>query len=67
MKVIIEIVLDSDALQYVGELSRILTTVEGKVTVQRGRSSTCLCDAPEVSDKLLDTNGNTVGSVRLVC
>ena len=46
------------------EIERILGTVAGKVRAQMERDPQTICDAPEVDDKLLDINGNTVGSVR---
>lgn len=47
------------------EVKRICRSIPGKVMKQLERPQ-CICDAPEVSDKLMDINGNTVGSVRLV-
>jgi hypothetical protein len=72
MKLIIEIEMDNDAFDFVGggefnaahELSRILRDVPNKMVAQLRRPAS-LCDAPEAADKLLDINGNTVGSVRL--
>ena len=67
MKVEIEIELDNDAFADEGlldELTRILCTIPGKVQRQMDRMES-LCDAPEVDDKLLDINGNTVGSLSL--
>lgn len=36
-----------------------------KIEAQMRRPEGCTCTAPEAADKLLDTNGNTIGSVRL--
>jgi hypothetical protein len=51
------------------ELERILGKVNGKVARLLDRAEGCLCDADEgdmtIDDKLLDSNGNTVGRVRL--
>jgi len=67
MKLTIEINMDNAAFDgpLCGELSRILSSVTRKVESQLERSPECICDAPEIDDKLLDINGNTVGSVRL--
>ena len=67
MKVTIEIVMDSAAFDIVPkiELKRILSTIPDKVSAQMRRSKECVCVTPEIDDKLLDMNGNTVGFVRL--
>jgi len=64
----IEITIDTDNAAFEddpGELRRILDTVTAKVTSQLAREPGCVCDAPEIDDKLLDINGNTVGRVRV--
>lgn len=65
MKLTVKINMDNDAFCDASELGRILSLVESKVQRQMGRSEATVCDAPEVDDKLLDINGNTVGSVKL--
>ena len=45
------------------EIERILRTVTRKLASQLGRDSGCICTTPESADKLLDSNGNTVGSL----
>lgn len=47
------------------ELLRILKTVPAKVEEQRLRHADCVCDALEAGDKLLDINGNAVGTIKL--
>lgn len=56
---------DGDIEEALWELSNILRRVPNKVREQHDRPAS-LCDAPEAGDKLLDTNGNTVGHVRLI-
>ena len=67
MKLTIEIKMGDDALARHphAELERLLDTVKGKVLRQLDRDVQVVCDAPEVDDKLVDINGNTVGSVKL--
>lgn len=67
MRIIIEINCGNDAFNDdpIGELSRILRTVPGKIANICGREAGCLCDAPETDDKLQDANGNTVGSIKV--
>lgn len=66
MKVVIEIEMTNSAFDdgYGGlkELHRLLELAVQKVGQQLGRPMS-ICDAPEAADKLLDFNGNTVGSV----
>jgi len=68
MKLTIEIEMDNDAFadEPETELARVLRTCTDKFQRQLARANYCLCDAPEVDDKLLDVNGNTVGRIRLV-
>ena len=47
------------------ELRRLLSTVPAKVEAQLARAPGCVCTTPESVDKLLDSNGNTVGTVVL--
>lgn len=44
------------------EVYAVLKQAMEKIVVQLGRPHS-VCDAPEAADKLLDSNGNTVGSV----
>lgn len=46
------------------EIKRILSSAIGKVRRQLDRAES-LCKAPEADDKLLDINGNTVGTIKL--
>lgn len=65
MKVIVEIECDNAAFEgknFVPQVAWILGTAAGKLQRLLGRAPT-VCDALEVDDKLLDTNGNTVGRV----
>ncbi len=48
------------------ELRKILGTCYEKVLNQLAREPGCVCTALEVDDKLLDSNGNTVGTIKLV-
>jgi hypothetical protein len=68
MKIKIEINCDDAALHdnLEVELPRILTTALGKVYAQLERDGRCICEALESDDKLLDINGNTVGTVRVI-
>jgi hypothetical protein len=67
LKVVIEVECTGAAFDEnpIGELKRILRTVPAKVVNQLTREAGCVCVAPEADDKLLDVNGNTVGSLRL--
>jgi hypothetical protein len=56
---------DDDGVDEV-ELHRILCTVPPKVNKQLERDDECVCDAPEVADKLMDINGNTVGTLEVI-
>lgn len=66
MRVIIEVECDNAAFdEYpIREIKRILLTCPKKILEQAKRKP-CLCDAPESADKLMDSNGNTVGFVKL--
>lgn len=68
MKVTIEFTTDNDAFEedLLGETKRILTQALRKIEAQLEREPGCVCTHPESTDKLLDSNGNTVGSVRAV-
>lgn len=68
MKIIIEINCDDAALHddITGELPRILLNATGKIYEQLERDGRCICEALESADKLLDRNGNTVGTVKIV-
>ena len=65
MHIKIELDTDNDAFkhgQLYHELRRLFESCLGKIKRQRRRAP-ALCDAPEVDDKLLDINGNTVGTL----
>lgn len=47
------------------QLRHVLEQVEGKVMRQLTREPGCVCDAPEADDKVIDSNGNTIGSVKV--
>lgn len=68
MKIKIEINCNGTALHddLAGELDRILGTATSKVVAQLERSGRCICEALESTDKLLDINGNTVGTVEVI-
>lgn len=65
-KVVIEIEMKNAAFEGdpTPEVTRILAQACSKIAEQLEREPT-ICTAPEASDKLLDINGNTVGSVRV--
>ena len=67
MKLFIEIEMNNAAFDGdpLPEVVRLLEQAVGKVAMQLVRPEATVCDAPESTDKLLDINGNTVGSVRL--
>lgn len=66
MNLTIKIDLDNAAFEddMIGELAQVLRSCVGKTIAQLERPDS-LCDHPEAADKLLDSNGNTVGSIRL--
>ena len=70
MKVVITVNCDTAAFDRSGdpsvELSRILAGCVKKFRAQLAREPGCVCDAPEANDKLLDLNGNTVGSITVI-
>jgi hypothetical protein len=68
MDIRIEINCDDDELHsnFSNELPRILGTIPEKILSQLIRDGRCLCTALESSDKLLDINGNTVGTVKVL-
>jgi hypothetical protein len=67
MHILIKIDCSNDALHsnLEVELGRILSTIPEKVCRQLERDGRCICEALESADKLLDVNGNTVGTVRV--
>lgn len=69
MRVVITVNCDSAAFSRCDdpsvELSRILAGCVKKFRAQLEREPGCICDAPEADDKLLDLNGNTVGSIKV--
>lgn len=78
MKVIIEFECDNDAFvgdddweqdlidTFYTEVGNVLEQAREKIVEQRRREDGCVCTALESADKLLDSNGNTVGTVRVV-
>lgn len=66
MKVKIEFCCDNAAFEdgFASELRKILTQARDKILVQRKRKRV-ICTAPEADDVLMDTNGNTVGTVEV--
>ena len=68
MKVIIEFDCGNAAFSddFYAEMSRILAQAKGKVMHQLDRAPGCVCTAPEAGDKLLDSNGNTAGTVQVL-
>ena len=67
MKVRIEFDTDNAAFEdgFGYELAKVLGQASDKVIRQMSRCDGCVCDAPERDDVLLDSNGNTVGTVRI--
>lgn len=71
MKIIIEFECDNAAFEdgciYDGciysELRQVFHQAERKILNQLAREPATVCDTPEAADKLLDTNGNTIGKV----
>lgn len=67
MKIIIEIDTSNAAFEDHGlgnELMFVFTRAKNKIIRQLERPPS-LCDAPEADDKVQDSYGNTVGSVRV--
>lgn len=77
MKIVIQFNTDGDAFigdddwdadlvdTFYNEVGNVLEQAREKIMRQRHRAEGCVCDALEADDKLLDSNGNTVGTVRL--
>jgi len=66
MRVLIEIDCRNSAFDHLeDELARILSLCSAKIARQLERDPGCVCEAPEADDKLLDSNGNTVGTIRV--
>ena len=65
MKILIELETDNACFEedFQFSLEHVLGQVHDKVAQQRRRSARTICTSPESADKLLDINGNTVGSV----
>ena len=68
MKVTLELELGNAAFEddMARELCRVFSTGPGKVMRQMERDPATVCDAPEADDKLFDSNGNTVGMVKVI-
>lgn len=67
MRVTIEFETDNTAFSddFTAELNHVLYSAEMKIWAQRRRKPATVCTALESIDKLLDTNGNTIGTVRI--
>lgn len=66
MKVTLEINMDNAAFEdNPFELRSLLLIAATKVENQMMRDENVICIAPEADDKILDSNGNTVGFVKL--
>lgn len=66
MKIKIEFSTDNAAFEdSPSEIHFVLAQIARKVQSQVARAEGCLCTAAEADDKLLDSNGNTVGSVEI--
>jgi hypothetical protein len=67
MKVSIEFECGDDALStdFENEVRYVLDRAKYKLVEQFDRVPATVCTAPEAADKLLDSNGNTIGFVRL--
>lgn len=66
MLVKIEFSTDNAAFEEASEIHFVLAQIAKKVQAQAARSEDCICTAAEADDKLLDHNGNTVGSIVVV-
>jgi hypothetical protein len=71
MKLAIEVNLPDEALEkpstYANMVHNLLKSVEPKLEGLLGRSTACVCDAPEDDDTLRDLFGRKVGSLTLRC
>ena len=65
MRVTISFDTDNAAFEddFDAELTRVLRHLPRKIRAQMGRAPGCLCVTPEADDKIIDSNGNTIGSV----
>jgi hypothetical protein len=69
MKAIIEFSMDGAAFEDDFETAVRMIMVQAKMKILRQHSddrSSVVCTTPEAVHKLLDINGNTVGSVKVV-
>lgn len=68
MKVKIEVEIDCENAAFdpdpLPEIHRLLVQLPWKVRAILARPD-AVCDAPEADDKLIDLNGNTVGSFKV--
>lgn len=66
MKIVIAFYMDNASFvdDFHGELERVLNKVKTKVCVQVTRRPS-ICDVQEADDKILDSNGNTIGFIKL--
>jgi hypothetical protein len=52
--------------QLFDEIDNVLAQAFRKIKEQASRKSGCICNHPESADILLDSNGNTIGTVELI-
>jgi len=66
MKILIEFDCNNAAFtdDFHGEVASMLVQANHKIREAMERRS-CACDPPESSNRLLDTNGNTVGKIEV--
>lgn len=66
----ITITINTDSAAFddnpIPEIQRILAVVPAKLHRIINRKPGCVCVAPEADDKIQDSNGNTVGSLRVI-
>lgn len=54
---------DYDEMAFSSAVTGVLTRVRGKIIGQLSREEGCICTAPEADDKIMDINGNTIGTL----
>ena len=67
MKVVIEFEITGTAFEddLGGQLYDFGAQITSKILAQMARDPSVVCDALEVDDKLIDLNGNTVGTIKV--
>ncbi len=67
MRITIEFECDNAAFEddFDGAVRRTLAQARTKIAAQKLRDQDAICKHPEHIDKLLDINGNTIGTVAL--